>query len=542
MKRLTLFTQALLAALAAAPPLLAQSYSIARHTIDGGGSTRVPALSVIALAFAFLMVSSLQPLRAATAEDFGFGVLKANGQPVSGSIPLLVIVYELSTPGTSPDGSIRQPLAPNVTTSLNNLIFNFFSFPSLNGYYLENSHSAFFWRNAGVLGPVTLNASETATLYASQSDDNGDGINETALDSAAGFNYLLGLVAAKTGYNFAQWDSNGDGSITQDELSIMVIGNNSHLDDPQNPSTSTSSSRYGANRPIGNTLVAVPVPGQNVTLRGKVASLDSRASFMTITHELSHSLGTSDLYGPADYSAGLTLMGSTIFSVDDDRRTVHFDPWHKMRFGWVRPRIFTLGTGGVATVAAAQFQSGNTPVILYDPARGTSEYFIVECRNSAPSGGGSYDTDLRYTPSSGLAVWHVIPGNDPPAFHEGAPDLSLGGNVLWNENQITPRLPWRDGSVSATQIHLLSVAPDGHEMTFEWITSSDTWVDFNYPGFPTFPENGTFGLPFNTMVEGVAFASHGGRLHLKSGTSSERPTIAKRLLLVAEGGPVTIGR
>ena len=71
--------------------------------------------------------------------------------------------------------------------------------------------------------------------------------------------------------------------------------------------------------------------------------------------------------------------------------------------------------------------------------------------------------------------------------------------------------------------------------------ASDTWVDFNYTGFPPFPENGSFGLPFNTVVEGVAFASHGGTLHLKPGVSSERPTINKRLTLKAEGGPVTIG-
>ncbi len=506
-------------------------------------SMRFPARPAIALALVHLMMCSLQPLRAASPEDFGFGVLKANGQPVIGSIPLLVVAYELS-PGSSPDGSVRQPLVPNLATTLGQLIFNFFSFPSVNGYFLENSHGAFFWQNAGVLGPVALDASETATLYATHSDDDGNSQNadQTHLDSAAGFNYLLGLIATKTGYNFAQWDSNGDGSITQDELSIMVIGNHSHLDDPAHPATSTSSSRYGANRPIGNTLTSVLVPGQNVTLRVKVASLDNRASFMTIAHELSHSLGTSDLYGPGDFSAGLTLMGSTIFGQDDDRRTVHFDPWHKMRFGWVRPRIFALEAGGVAGVTASQFSPANTPVILYDPARGTSEYFIVEFRNSAPAGGGGHDTDLRYTPSSGLVVWHVVPGNDPPAFHEGAPNLSMGGNALWNQEQTTPLLRWRDGTVSATQLRLLRVAPDGREMTFEWITASDTWVDFSSPGFPFFPETGTFGFPFNTVAEGVGSVSHGGTLHLKSATSSERPTITKRLLLVAEGGPVTIGQ
>jgi len=486
------------------------------------------------LVIACFAVSLLQPLRAVTAEDFGFGVLKANGQPVIGSIPLLVVVYELAN-GTSPDGSTRMPLSANIVNTMNNLVFNIFSVPSVNGYFLENSHGSFYWQNAGILGPVALTAAETANFYATHSDDNGDGTDEVDWESAAGNNYLLGLIATKTGYNFAQWDSNGDGSITQDELSIMLFGNHSHL----NPAINN---RNGANRPIGGTLTTVPVPGQNVTLRIKVATLDHRASFMTIAHELSHSLGTTDLYGPGNLSAGLTLMGATLYPVNDDRRTVHFDPWHKMRFGWVRPRIFTLGPGGVATVTAAQFEPVDTPVILYDPARGTSEYFMIEYRNSAPSGGGGHDADLRYTPSSGLAVWHVAPGNNPPVFHEGAPNLTMGGNVLWNQNQPTPLLRWGDGTFSASQVNLLGVTADGRQMTFEWITTSDSWVDFNYAGFPSFPENGTFNLPFNTLAEGVAFVSRGGTLHLKPGTSSERPTITKRLSLTAEGGPVTIGQ
>ena len=97
----------------------------------------------------------------------------------------------------------------------------------MSGYYLENSAAAFSWQRAAVLGPVKLDATESATLLCKTSDDDGDGKQETGLDAAAGFSYLLGIVAQKTGYNFAQWDSNGDGLITQDELSVVVIGNNS---------------------------------------------------------------------------------------------------------------------------------------------------------------------------------------------------------------------------------------------------------------------------------------------------------------------------
>jgi M6 family metalloprotease-like protein len=493
------------------------------------------------------MMCSLPPLRAATPEEFGFGVLKANGQPVVGTIPLLVIVYELSTSGTAPDGSVRVPLVPNLTTSMDQLVFNFFSFPSVNGYFLENSYAAFSWQRAGVLGPVILNATETATLFTQQSDDDGDGKNEGPLDSRAGFQYLLGLVAAKTQYNFAQWDSNGDGSITQDELSVMVIGNNSHIGPP-----GTSTSRAGANRPIGNTLLAWAVPGQNVTLQSKIASLDQHASFMTITHELSHSLGTQDLYGndgaggAACFSSGLTLMTCSIFAVDDDRRTYHLDPWHKMRLGWLRPRIFTLGTGGVATVAASQIISPETPVILYDPAKGMSEYFIVEFRNNRISAGADHDAnvtgDSTPTPftgaAAGMAVWHVdlnLPLS--PTFHEGSPNNQMGGTNLWN--QMTQLLRWSDGTQTATRLNPIATLNGGRELVFEWLTASDTWVDFQYNG----TESGTFGQPFNTLSEAANAATHGGTVKFKTGgSSSESLTLSKRLDLQALGGPVTIGQ
>src|SRR5207248_854389 len=162
------------------------------------------------------------------------------------------------------------------------------------GYYLENSGTQFNWQRAGVIGPVKLTADESTTLLAQTSDDNGDKVNETGLDSRAGFNYLLNIIEARTGYDFAQWDTNKDGSISE----------------------------------------------------------------------------------------GLRLMSCTIFAGNDDRRTVHLDPWHKMQLGWLRPRIFTLAAGGVATIAGSQILSPDTPLILYDPAKGTSEYFMVEFRSN----------------------------------------------------------------------------------------------------------------------------------------------------------------
>ncbi len=461
-----------------------------------------------------------------TLEDFGYGNLTVNGAPVAGRIPLLIAFFELST-----NGNNRQTLVANATITFDTLFFNFLIVPSVNGYFLENSYGTFSWERAGLIGPAVFDPNETATLDAQQSIDNPvENVTRYGLDCGAGIAYALGRIAAKTGYNFAQWDANGDGTIQQRELSIVLIGNNGQ--------------RFAANRPIGAAGAGLAIPGQNLTLRGQVASVDHRASFMSISHELSHSLGTVDLYAANCRSLGLSLMSCTVFAVDDDRRTYHLDPWHKLRLGWLRPRIFSLASGGVATVAASQIDSPNTPVILYDPAKGTGEYFIVEFRNNQVSG-AHHDINItdpaQPTPftgvTNGMAIWHISPGN-PPAYHEGAPDLTLGNSALWN-GQETPSLRWSNGDFTATTLNPIAIVPDGRELIFEWITASDTWADLQHLG----AELGTFAQPFNTLGEAANAASHGGTVKFKTGgASTETLTISKRLALQALGGPVTIGQ
>lgn len=499
---------------------------------DGWGRGGAPGLKRFGLALGLgLALSQTLPAQNPPPEHFGYGSLKVNGTPVTGTIPLLVVTFEMTTDGQI----VRQPLEANINSIVDPLVFNYLTFPSLNGFYLENSQGLFSWRRADVIGPVRLDANETAATDGQQSADFGDGVTRTGLDCGAGIAYLLGLVASKTGYNFAQWDANGDGQITQDELSIMIVGNNGETS--------------GANRPIGAQGSGLLVQGQNVTLNGRVAALDHHASFLTFTHELSHSLGTADLYNSSCWDDGLTLMTCTIFSNSDDRRTWHLDPWHKMLLGWQRPRVFQLGPGGRATISVPQYQSPNTPVILYDPARDTAEYFMVEFRNNQVNGGAGYDLNLtdpgNPASATGMVIWHVggcPPGQNqscPSIWTEGAPNRTPGGSGLWN--QATPLLSWNDGTVTITRLNPVSVSNDGRDLVFDWVSDTQMWVDFNYPGFPFFPEVGSFIWPFNTLQEGIDNSAWGGTVIIKTGSSAERLTIGKNLTITTFNGPVTIG-
>lgn len=68
------------------------------------------------------------------------------------------------------------------------------------------------------------------------------------------------------------------------------------------------------------------------------------------------------------------------------------------------------------------------------------------------------------------------------------------------------------------------------------------WVDFSYPGEPSFNETGLFYTPFNTLAEAVNAASVGCTINLKTGSRAEAITITKQLQLEAYYGPVTIGQ
>jgi M6 family metalloprotease-like protein len=201
-------------------------------------------------------------------------------------------------------------------------------------------------------------------------------------------------------FNFAGWDSNGDGHVTQNELGIAIISNDVN--------------GGGAERWAGT----VRGPGASVDWTGAVALLGHQGDFATLCHELSHTLGTVDLYGVWNQqclSSQATLMSCTISSLEDPE-IFHLDPWHKMQLGWSEPRIMSLPAGGIAALPAAQMVDPSAPVILYDPVRGTGEFFMIEYRTPLSPNGPGYDANVSDT---GVALWHIQQNSshDPLTVH-----------------------------------------------------------------------------------------------------------------------------
>ena len=426
-------------------------------------------------------------------QDFGYRT-RATGSTRS----LLVVLANFAT---------ALPLGHNLAY-YDDFVFNAQRRPSVNGYFQEVSNGRFTWRRAGAIGPIQFTAGELGENFTPAGMDFG-------LRRQLYHSNLVHRTMTSGLFNFATVDANQDGTVTMDELVIVVISTD--------PWENTSNRGTGRVHPAGSP----------VAWNGNIVRLWHRNDFASVCHEIAHSLGAGDLYGvwgQQCLNSSLTLMGCTI-TFDENPVIYHLDPWHKMLFGWCEPRMRLLRTGGVESIPAAQLGQSSAPLLLFDPSRGANDYFLVEYRSSTTPSGSGYDTDVA---GNGMVVWHFVSGQ--PLTAEGSPSLERGGTVPWPGNSTTP--PLTNGTANVTRLFVRPFNPGDASITVEWLTESDVWVDFAY----LFPEFGTFQFPFNTVAEGQAAASHGGTLRIKSGRSPETPLLTKRMTVQAFGGPVTIGR
>lgn len=401
-----------------------------------------------------------QTVTAQTLEDFGYSRLKVNGKEALGARPLLVILTEHA----------ESPALAHNRDYYDNLIFNYFAkddngnlINNLNGYFLVNSNGRFYWTRAGAgtIGPFKFTGADVGETPGTKRQPRlALAINE----------------AAKNGFDFSVYDDNGDGKVTNDELCVLVIENLS------TDSAANRGSEPGCVRPEGSTV--------DVCLA--FASVGHQAGLMSMAHELAHSLGTIDLYGgDQNQNFEYTLMGATIYNRPDVMDTYHLDPWHKIQFGWVEPKIYNIDSPGSTTLGAAELIQGDEPVILYSPARGPNEYYLLEYRTTNRPAGARYDANV---PGSGLVIWHVktddnkvpvtlpsqtVAGNlDYAVFVNGAPNFQRGGGAPWPSSGgilSTPTgglvpyaLKWLDGLGGEMKIKVGSTLDNGDRLRISW--------------------------------------------------------------------------
>lgn len=358
-----------------------------------------------------------------TLASFGHGTVKQLGRSAAGGRPLLIVLGEYSN---FPAFSSRHPPEyyerlgfgkPTGPFSTDNPV----NPASLREFFRENSNGRFWFDRIAVVGPVPL----------------GEYANDPGPEArSAG---ILHRVAVQDPSLFADTDANRDHQVAFDELCVVLIEN--------------ITGALPANRDNNPFHFTVPVPvlmaEQAMTVRVHVAGAGPLTPFYQIAHELSHSLGTIDMYNTGEGNTRLTLMGAYPF-FSNDQGSVHLDMWHKLILGWAEPRRYRLSSSANTAVTTA----ADGAILLWDEARQATEYFIVERRRpDAPA--RQYDASV---PGDGVLIWRVQQGVGNGVAHLGAPALTPGGSGVWRTGQQTPELTWSDGRPTGVRLTLAEAA------------------------------------------------------------------------------------
>jgi M6 family metalloprotease-like protein len=187
------------------------------------------------------------------------------------------------------------------------------------------------------------------------------------------------LELANPYVDFASFDGDNNGSLSNLELIVNVL------------ESTTIPLPEGCG--IARGVQAVSLDGTN--LSGLYVAMNNTATnLITIIHENAHAAAdVQDLYGfdVGNFDLGAATCGAldaTLFAPN---------AWHKMHWGWISPTVVTRD--GFHDIRRAD--TTGDAFILYDPAHGTDDYFMVENRRPTP---GTYD---RSVADDGLIIWRV---------------------------------------------------------------------------------------------------------------------------------------
>ena len=157
--------------------------------------------------------------------------------------------------------------------------------------------------------------------------------------------------------------------------------------------------------------------GVNIFVDGQDSDSVAVGATGNFNHELAHTLGIPDLYGPYDTLHYLTLMSDSWALPPQD-----FSAYERVQMGWVKPHLLAPGSQNVQLPSP----SHRVEVVRINTSR-PAEYFLIEYRRRPDAGFGS-----QAPPYDGLAIYHVLESShqwmDPPLVKLEAADGSIAAN------------------------------------------------------------------------------------------------------------------
>lgn len=364
-------------------------------------------------------------------------------KPAIGTNPVLLLLWDPQRP-TDP--------APALGT-ITNLIHG--TYPSVTDYIKVNSASNFQISNAGIFG--WLQADKPYSFYWAAedlTDADHDGFTSGHVRK-----WWEAVTKADATFNYASYDTNGDGVLDPTELGIVIVI-------PQNSPFGTVRVPASQQYPTWQPLV---VDGVRIPLIAEVYA-GSPLNLGAFAHEISHLL----LNLPDMYFSFFNPFAAGHYSIMDVCYIdSHLDPFHKIHLGWLQPTV--VKQNGKQMIYPAE--SGGGAYILMDPKHGEKEYYIVENRQRSVT----YDSQVA---DSGLAVWHVM--EDPAVYGTlstptgvSASDWATIATNDWGRRAIRMIRPvygppfddakalW-DGADPSTGYDLLSSDPNPAHVQLRW--------------------------------------------------------------------------
>ncbi len=207
----------------------------------------------------------------------------------------------------------------------------------------------------------------------------GDGLDNANCDKSELTREAL-LLAEKDGFDFSDYDNNGDGKI--DHLIIIHAG----------PGQEKNNEPYGTDCIWSHFDKIQPPQPIGKLYAEKYCMVSEYSPIGVIAHEFGHSLGLPDLYDNTFVSNGIGIWGIMGYGawLMGGRYPSLPCAWSRVFLGWVKPNLITK----------------NERVILDSKQRWVvkipideNEYFLIE--NCLRTG---FD---EYLPEEGLLIWHI---------------------------------------------------------------------------------------------------------------------------------------
>jgi len=285
-------------------------------------------------------------------------------------------------------------------------------FPNVSSYFAEVSRYQFSLQNVGLHGPLSV-----------PWDPSSDGNDFNRAQNA-----IWALEADD--FDFGAYDTNGNGAVENSELFIVNFENYKF-------------SKGGANRPVKG---CVQLKFSALRVCSAVAMMPLEPDFPTLSHEISHSLGTRDLYGSDSQSEQLTLMGATLGNPADFPKSLYLDPMHRELLGWLGASTLPNFSGSNELGDESWFDiwgARSHPFRITKPGD-DSEFYEFEFRNPR-----SYDNWLA---APGVIAWHaMLDGNDfykttAKSWGDWSYAVTPSPTIPWSPSDGRFRLSWQDGT------------------------------------------------------------------------------------------------